>query len=125
TSNRDFQLWDYTVTHKQLLLRSPRGPNVADNIDIVFWSVRYLNLQTALRGLAIDLASTQDAASVEAIFGGAPDVSVIRIDTSEKQFFIAAGGFRVLQNDRDIFDSTLCYMGDDRPIESCGKELVR
>ena len=34
-SGRTFQLWEYRVSHGSLLIRSPKGEDVAMNIDII------------------------------------------------------------------------------------------
>jgi LmbE family N-acetylglucosaminyl deacetylase len=38
-SERDFKLWDYRVSHAQLLLRSPMSPDRGTNVDVQFWGV--------------------------------------------------------------------------------------
>ena len=52
-SERRFCLWDCNISHKQLLLRSPRTPEIATNIDIVLWGVEFLQLPTVLDGVAM------------------------------------------------------------------------
>jgi hypothetical protein len=39
TSNRKFKLWDYDVSHRQLLLRSPKSEKFDTNLDIIFLDV--------------------------------------------------------------------------------------
>jgi hypothetical protein len=69
TCEREFKLWDYKVSHKQLLLRSPRTPTIATNIDIVFWDVSYIAISTILNGLTLAKASLDDVGAVEKATG--------------------------------------------------------
>src|SRR5215831_18564910 len=59
-SLRMFQVWDYTIGHKQLLLRSTKG-NPSDNrIDVYFKDVGAICLPTVLNGLKISEAGDVD-----------------------------------------------------------------
>lgn len=53
-SDRVFQLWDYTVGHAQLLLRSPATTDEPFNIDIVFLGVETLDIPTRMEGLSME-----------------------------------------------------------------------
>src|SRR4051794_11561024 len=61
-SDRPFQLWDYTVSHRQLLLRSPIAPRTSTsprfttNVDLVFWGVESLSIPTWFEGLQVSLS---------------------------------------------------------------------
>ena len=90
-SDRQFRLWDYKVSHNQALIRSPRKPDTATNIDVIFWGVERLNLPTNFDGLRISKG------------GGNEFV----IETKEKRFVVVAGGCKVLENELDIFESSL------------------
>ena len=54
TSERDFQLWAYTVSHGQLLVRSTRSDSVPTRIDVFFKDVRRVDLPTSMRGLQVE-----------------------------------------------------------------------
>jgi hypothetical protein len=56
-SDRMFQLWKYTVSHGQLLLRSTKEPNVPTRIDVLFKDVSEFHLPTLFHGLSIQEAS--------------------------------------------------------------------
>jgi hypothetical protein len=61
-SDRRFSLWDYNVSHKQMLLRSPKSPDLQKNIDIVMWGVEYIDLATSF----VDVAMTTPSAKYNA-----------------------------------------------------------
>lgn len=52
-SDRHFQLWLYSVSHAQLLLRSTMGPNADSRVDVLFKGVAALNLPTSFDGLRV------------------------------------------------------------------------
>jgi hypothetical protein len=56
-SERDFQIWKYTVGHGQLLLRSTKAPNLPTRIDVLFKGVSEFHSPTTLSGLSVQEAS--------------------------------------------------------------------
>ena len=56
-SDRQFQLWKYTVGHKQLLLRSVKSSAYPTRIDVLFKGVSQFHLPTVLNGLFITEAA--------------------------------------------------------------------
>ncbi len=124
-SKRAFKLWDYNVSHKQLLLRSPHTSTEIDNVDIVFWGVEYISIPTALDTILLRKVSVKelgehlnlqnrDLASPAFIFGNSNCVD-----------FVLAAGCKVLVNQLEIFDSSLVYADRDRPQEEYGKVVVK
>ena len=111
-SNRKFKVWEYQVSHGQLLIRSPKAPatktspELLTNIDLVCLDVEYMALPRMLRGLEL-LASTSDEIRyLEALLGKAIDPDHIKILASEgKRFPIVALTFSLWENDWDIFES--------------------
>ena len=55
--SRRFQMWEYTVGHGQLLLRSPKTTGLSTRIDILFKNVAAVHLPTILDGLAVSEAT--------------------------------------------------------------------
>lgn len=52
-SDRQFQLWKYTVGHSQLLLRSVKSSDHPTRIDVLFKGVSQFHLPTVLNSLFI------------------------------------------------------------------------
>ncbi|WP_410877243.1 hypothetical protein [Nocardia sp. A7] len=70
-SERGFSLWAYTVSHGQLLLRSPSGASwLGDRydttIDVLFKPVKAMRLQDRYDGLVIRCATEEEAATAKA-----------------------------------------------------------
>lgn len=90
-SERKFRIWDYKVSHSQLLIRSPQSADVATNIDLVFWGVERIDLPTSFQGVVM----------LREVDG------LIHIQSGGQSYRVAAGGFKVLENTLDIFESSL------------------
>jgi hypothetical protein len=52
-SERRFQLWSYTVSHGQLLLRSTKDDDHPTRVDVLFKNVQTINLPASMDGLHI------------------------------------------------------------------------
>jgi len=59
-SERQFQIWKYTVGHSQLLLRSTKSGDLPTRIDVLFKGVKEFHLPTILTGLSITEASATE-----------------------------------------------------------------
>ena len=110
-SDRHFQLWDYRVSHRQLLIRSPQSPGISTNIDLVFWAVEMLSVPSSFKGLEMRKGDISDAARLSV--SPSSDVSVFIIETDEQTFAIAAGGCKVFENELDIFESSIGFSAAD------------
>ena len=56
---RKFKLWYYTVSHKQMLLRSI-GNDKDCNIDVYFGDVSYVEIHIEMNGIEILKATQED-----------------------------------------------------------------
>ena len=59
-SERRFQVWKYTVGHRQLLLRSTKSLTSPTRIDVFFKGVVQFHLPTSLAGLSIAEVDASD-----------------------------------------------------------------
>jgi hypothetical protein len=53
-TDRHFQVWRFTVSHSQLLLRSVKGRGHSTRIDVLFKGVDTIELPTSFDGLRIE-----------------------------------------------------------------------
>jgi hypothetical protein len=124
-SDRRFRLWDYNISHKQMLLRSPKSPDADANVDIVMWGVEYVDLATSLDGVRMASASCEELKRVEQALGKALDSSqVFCFISGDRRFIVVAAGFKVLRNDLDIFDSSLEHFAGTDPARTLGTVLA-
>jgi hypothetical protein len=62
TWNRRFQIWQYSVSHSLLLLRSLQPEAFNTRIDVCFPAVSFMQLQDGYDSLTMDLASEEEKA---------------------------------------------------------------
>jgi|SRR5215472_4807764 len=105
-TDRAFQLWEYRVSHGSLLIRSPKGPGVTRNIDLICMGVEYLAAPRHLRGLQLVEATAEEIRDLSGLLGKTLHPSNVRVISSQsRRYPIVAAGFEVSENDGDIFDS--------------------
>lgn len=103
-SERRFQLWEYRVSHGSLMIRSPRIPDVDENIDVKFVGVEYLVVPRFFRGLRVELGDEHDARKVVSASGRNFDQShVFKLTSQGVRYFIVALSCRVDRHSNDIF----------------------
>jgi len=92
-SKRFFQLWSYSVSHSELLLRSTKSAEFPTRIDVFFKGVSALHLPEASNGLSITKASDADIRKLCTLrqslsFG--KDVNVFMVQGADFVGYIAA-----------------------------------
>jgi hypothetical protein len=110
SSERRFQIWDYTVGHGQILLRSPSSPEQPRNVDLIFLGVEYLGIPSTLFGLGLDQAPSEVSTEVKrGLRCGWEESSVYTLVSEGRRYHVVAAAFRVYENDLDLFESSLEY----------------
>lgn len=111
-ANRVFKVWEYQVSHGELLIRSPMSPATHStpeqltNIDLVCLGVEYMALPRLMRGLEIVSATQEELDHLEALVGSPIEPGRVRILLSAgKRFPVVASSFHLSENDWDIFES--------------------
>ena len=121
---RRFRVWDYNISHKQMLLRSPESPEEAENIDVIFWDVDYIEIPTAMDGLSLDEATGDEIAKIGGILAiKHAKMSIYCLVSGGLRFLIVAGGYKVLKNKLDVFESSLEYFAATAPDREPGTVL--
>lgn len=54
SSNRFFQVWSYSVSHRELILRSTKSADLTTRIDVFFKGVEEVHLPAQSNGLSIE-----------------------------------------------------------------------
>lgn len=105
---RTFRIWDYRVSHDQLLLRSPARGDADRNVDIVFVGVEYLNLPSRLEGVTLITAEPVEIARAETAVGRQLDPQqVFVLSSGGHRYMVVAVAMNVLENELDLFESSL------------------
>jgi len=106
--DRRFQVWEFTVSHGSLLIRSPinlvRG--VATNIDVIFVGVEYLRVPRFLDGLVVSQVGA-DGWPLLGLPAGLPGQwgKVYSLDSQGARHVVVAATCHINANTDDIFDS--------------------
>ncbi len=103
--DRRFQLWEYRVSHGSLLLRSPRGPEIPHNVDIVFAGVEFVCAPRLFRGLEFAHGAEEDVGRAAALAGDVEADRVFVLLSEGRRHLVIAAGYKVDENQADIFDS--------------------
>lgn len=104
--DRDFQLWEFTVSHGSLLIRSPRNSQHDFNIDLIFVGVELIALPRLMRGLSLSEGTPEDVARMEQTLGSKFFEDRVFVFTSEgRRHHLVAANCRIDQNQAEIFDS--------------------
>ena len=97
---RKFKVWDYSPSFSRLLIRSPRFGDSQVNIDIVFWGVDHLELDTSLGEISLDVEVLEEK----------PSTKRITITSPNGKFMIVATNYPIFESDTDMFDSPIAHI---------------
>lgn len=105
-TDRAFQLWEYSVSHGSLLIRSPKTPSTSENIDLICVGVEYLAVPRHMKGLILSEATPREIKDLSQLVGKELEADRVRVIVSDgKRFPIVATSFRLSANLDDIFFS--------------------
>lgn len=104
--DRHFQIWEYKVSHQQLLIRSPKSHEHTTNLDLVFVGVDYLALPVSFDGITVvpPNDAEQQFARTCSSFDSA---QAIILESGGQRHLVVAAKVRVFENDLDLFESSL------------------
>jgi len=107
---RRFQLWEYTVSHRQLLVRRTKSEKHSTRVDVLFKNVIRINLPTIIDGLRVREADEQTTAAIlESLWTeeGAyttEDKHVFRVDGRNVSGFVVAGFVGAAEDEGEYHD---------------------
>jgi len=103
---RVFQVWEYRVSHGQMLVRSPKSPTEEINVDIAFAGVEYMDLPRYLHELEIDEPTEADVAFAMDRLGKPVERKTVTVlKAGPKRHVVVAAAVKVTESDMDIFES--------------------
>jgi hypothetical protein len=106
TKGREFQLWEYRVSHGSLLIRSPAGPGFETSIDIICVGVEYLAAPRHLGEITVSEATGAEIERSEEILGKKLLPSrVWALQGSRQRSLVVAAALKVREHHGDIFNS--------------------
>jgi hypothetical protein len=98
-STRRFQVWLYTVSHSQLLLRANPRFEGDERIEVLFKGVYWMSLPSILEGLIVEQVDRNSAPAVQKDLGEASLFSGVRkpspdvLGTDDRVFSVKGEGY--------------------------------
>lgn len=113
TKGREFQLWEYRVSHGSLLIRSPARPASAGrpgfetNVDIICTAVAYLAAPRVLGEITICEGTQPELEGIEEILGKPlhPRSRVWALQNARCRSLVASVFLNVEENRAGLFES--------------------
>ncbi len=112
--DRHFKIWTYTVSHSLLILRSPQifpdmdnfSESYANNLDIEFTDVQYLDIPSNLYDIRIEISTSKDLVPQKILLlKNIHNSKVFRIVSENVSFYILAHNYIIGKNN---------WISDDR-----------
>jgi hypothetical protein len=112
SSDRPFRVWDYLVSHDQLLLRSAKIKGFERNIDVIFFGVSYIQLHTVLSGVTISKIDPPDEeVAYESIkkYLKHEGNKLFQVASANERYLIVAAFVRVFENALEFDETSLGF----------------
>lgn len=121
-SERYFVLFDYLVSHGQLLLRSDKRKGYDFNLDVIFYDTHFIQMFSMLNGISIRLIDKPPVLYYENIttYLKYENNNIFEIESAGEKFFIAASYVRIFENNLEFNKTSLDFEEKDR-----GREIWR
>jgi hypothetical protein len=78
-SHRRFQVWRYTVSMRQLLLRSTKTADVPTRVDVFFQDVQSIDLPTAMDELRVEMTAPREYRLTGKGWSGRVNAALVRV----------------------------------------------
>jgi len=103
--DRTFQFWHYTISHGQLLIRSPRNDRYPRNLDLMFFDVKYSEVPRTMRDVQLREAGPDEVRVIAEKLGYAEKASDIHVLLANgTRYLIVAAIVQAAENDLDLFE---------------------
>lgn len=121
-SDRYFTVFDYLVSHGQLLIRSDKRKGGKENIDIIFFDTTFVQLFTMLYGITIRLVDKFEVVNYNSVIDylSHEENNLFEIESSEEKYYIAASFVKVFENVLEFNETSLGYENKGREKEIAG-----
>ena len=109
SSDRTFRLWDLTISHRSLLLRSPQD---ARNLDVVFAGVAYVESAATLNGARLVPPEPGELDKVTRALGkSVADKELFVLASGASRLLVVAVAMAFAENDLDFTETSLVRFG--------------
>ncbi|NBA86185.1 hypothetical protein GVN16_10460 [Emticicia sp. CRIBPO] len=121
-SDRYFTVFDYLVSHGQLLIRSDKRKGSKENIDIIFFDTSFMQLFTTLSGITIRLVNSNSITTYTAVkkYLSYEENNLFEIESEGEKYYIAASFVKIFENELEFNETSLGYESKGRQNEIAG-----
>jgi hypothetical protein len=103
SENRIFQVWDYTVSHGMLLIRSP-GEGTQSTIDLVFHGTQFMSVPRHVGEISVHSADADARLALTSLWPKLADKDeVFVINSQGTNHYVVAAGMKVTEHHNGIF----------------------
>ena len=117
-----FQLWEYRVSHRQLLIRCPKLSDSSQNVDVKFYDVEYVDLPSIFDDVEI-VEPDQDDITFATNRVGKPVERdrVFVVKSGDNRHVVIAGAVVDSKSSRGLFESPFTLPPIERTEERSGR----
>jgi len=121
-SDNYFTVFDYFISHGQLLIRSKKGDDQKYNIDIIFFDTTFLQLFTFLHGLTIRIVDKDNLSKYDSVnkYLEYDNSNLFEIISGNEKYYIAASFVKVFENELEFNETSLGMLHIGREKEIAG-----
>ena len=116
-SSRVFRIWDWSISHSRLLLRSPRDErNPTDvNIDMTFFGVTYVEIPDTLRGVKVASPREEDDQRLRGRADLGKNGQYFVLESAGRRYYVGAVQLEVTENRLATMQSSLWRPSAEAP----------
>jgi hypothetical protein len=123
---QNFELWSYSPSFNQLLIRGNMSIDFPKRIDVLFSNVAYLNLPTDFIGLTMELASPEQARSISSQSSGRSlpqSYKVFMVRGQKYEGYVVAARYAVDESTRPYNEPSIWELRTSLAREALKEEL--
>lgn len=109
--DREFKVWDYTVSHKQMVIRSLGPEEDSPNLDLHFRGVEFVRAPTVFRGLAVVSPTEQEIVEVLTLLAPKrcePDMIWV-LESGGRRHIVVAAALEISETDYPMMSTALIH----------------
>jgi hypothetical protein len=119
-SEKYFSVFDYFISHGQLLIRAAKREGQNANIDIIFFDTTFIQLFTMLHGLTITLVRKDLIRNYNSVnkYLKFDNSNLFELKSGDERYYIAASFVKVFENELEFNETSLgmVYKGREKEI---------
>lgn len=113
-SDRYFTVFDFFISHSQLLIRASKNDEFKKNIDLIFFDVKFQQISTHFYGLTIKkIPQEQNPLSSKVVtdYLTGSENHLFELTSDNEKYFVAASFFKIYENELGFSETSLGLSG--------------